>query len=860
VIAKAIGKSEAFVGRLNYIAQAGKAVVFTENLTSRETARQEMAATAAMSRRVKDPCYHFVLTMAELENPTDEQFHEAAKIALAELDLADHQAVIAIHRDRDHQHVHIVVNRVNPVTHKANVLSHDYAKLEKACREIEMRQQWSQDRGRFEPIIEIDANGNEDIKLVPKPNDRTRSLEQARPATAAELGRERRTGHAPLAEIGGHIAQAIKQAKSWDELHAQLTPLGVAYERKGSGAVIRSMSDETEVLKASTVDRGAAIGQLEKRLGAFVERPATPIQPPLPPALKEQARAFVRTQNARTHPEHQKPPVSLNALRNLRQLDHLSDARGQHLLRPHARDRVRPERAADQGMQPVSGRERDAGRGIRSTRDPGPEYAAKRDRARSEKRAADNPLWAEFETFKDTKYQRRRDIQKQAFEARLAMEKRRRDSLYQRHREERSKVFNSLPRGIIRGVILWFVERRQKAERAALQVTLKEQRAASRVEQSRQPAITWKGWLELKAAEGRQDAISAMRGAKPRGRKDDPPAARKSGAPATSAIDREAELAALRKLDLPTVAERLGYVAEKTKPGAQSVKMRRDSEVIVVRRDPAGGDRWFSTADNRANGDLFRLVQHVRGGGFSDAREFLRPLLRSVPAMPALERGDRPLADVAQADHTDVRQAWMGAKPGMAAFLANRGITSATANRYAEEIRIDQRGNAIFAHRNDLGDVIGFEVKNQGYAGFAKGGRKSLARFGPRDASRIFVAESGLDAISAAQLEGHRRDTLYVSTGGAPGRRTLDELVKISRSKILAVGMDNDPRGHELAEQIREATQDTAATVERLPPEAKDWNDQLQAAALAEGVRSARTIHAAEIAPGRRRRSDQSID
>jgi hypothetical protein len=45
--------------------------------------------------------------------------------------------------------------------------------------------------------------------------------------------------------------------------------------------------------------------------------------------------------------------------------------------------------------------------------------------------------------------------------------------------------------------------------------------------------------------------------------------------------------------------------------------------------------------------------------------------------------------------------------------------------RFAGSIRVDFRTNAVFAHANQDGPC-GYEIKNQGFTGFAKGGDKGL--------------------------------------------------------------------------------------------------------------------------------------
>lgn len=68
---------------------------------------------------------------------------EAADYLIKAMGLEEHQAIIAIHRDKAEAHFHVVVNTVHPATGKVWSKSNDHLRAEKACREIELLQGWS---------------------------------------------------------------------------------------------------------------------------------------------------------------------------------------------------------------------------------------------------------------------------------------------------------------------------------------------------------------------------------------------------------------------------------------------------------------------------------------------------------------------------------------------------------------------------------------------------------------------------------------------------------------------------------------------------------------------------------------------
>ena len=87
---------------------------------------------------------------------------------------------------------------------------------------------------------------------------------------------------------------------------------------------------------------------------------------------------------------------------------------------------------------------------------------------------------------------------------------------------------------------------------------------------------------------------------------------------------------------------------------------------------------------------------------------------------------------------------------------------------------MDKKGNVLFGHTNQDGQIVGYEIKGAQFNGFAKGGVRLLCRLGEvagQEPVKIALTESGVDALSLAQLVG-RRDSLYCSTAGAMSSHT----------------------------------------------------------------------------------------
>ena len=238
--------------------------------------RAEMAALAMAAPQSADPTNHYVISWAEGEHPTPEQVEQAADIVLAELGLEGHQAIYALHRDTDHDHVHLVVNRVHPETERVVRAGGgwDRRALLQAVSRIELAQGWQQ---VATPAAQREAREAERrAKMGRDHRRRERAQERPRSSDRAKDGAHRH-GERSAVEIAreraGELFDPRRGARTWAELHAALAERGLRYEKKGSGALIY-VGDQP--VKASAVSRSASFAALEKRLGKY--QPARPEQ------------------------------------------------------------------------------------------------------------------------------------------------------------------------------------------------------------------------------------------------------------------------------------------------------------------------------------------------------------------------------------------------------------------------------------------------------------------------------------------------------------------------------------------------------------------------------------------------------
>jgi hypothetical protein len=167
----------------------------------------------------------------------------------------EHLEMHALHRNTDDYHLHLVVNRVDPNTHRVTDNGWCIDKLHKALAEIEHKQGW-------EPEANARYVANEQGEIVP-----TRDLKGERGISAKAQMTETRTGEKSAERIAqDEAAPIMRKAESWQQLHDGLAERGIRFQQKGSGAVL-AVGDQ--IVKASTAGRDCSMSALEKRLGPY---------------------------------------------------------------------------------------------------------------------------------------------------------------------------------------------------------------------------------------------------------------------------------------------------------------------------------------------------------------------------------------------------------------------------------------------------------------------------------------------------------------------------------------------------------------------------------------------------------------
>jgi hypothetical protein len=270
----AASKGTSFAGAVGYITHdVGKSsterVDFTEVLNMRtndpEKAAKVMAWTAfhaaqlkeaaglkTTGRKTENPVYHFSLNWEPGEKVSHQDMVDAAKSALTALGYQNHEAVLAVHRDKPHQHIHVVVNRIHPETGKTHNPNNDYEALQRWAY------QYEKDRGR---VVCLD-------RAIKYETDKSLKAEYTkRLAVELESGKTRESKPRPQWEAEKDATHP--KSKAYQELKSNMAARVRDLAKAGRDAATRR-AQEWEALNTRHAAEKAAL--LAKQSSAFKNR------------------------------------------------------------------------------------------------------------------------------------------------------------------------------------------------------------------------------------------------------------------------------------------------------------------------------------------------------------------------------------------------------------------------------------------------------------------------------------------------------------------------------------------------------------------------------------------------------------
>lgn len=302
-------------------------------------------------------------------------------------------------------------------------------------------------------------------------------------------------------------------------------------------------------------------------------------------------------------------------------------------------------------------------------------------------------------------------------------------------------------------------------------------------------------------------------------------------------LTRDPELESFKvEIDLRAYAADRGYAFDRKESWRGSSVMRHpNGDKIIVKRDQDQHYVYFSVRDARDNGSIIDFVQNREGCSLGGVRQALRPWIgRPAPALALFPE----LAPTTK-DRMEVERQFrvMEDAPRHPYLERKRAVPPdvLASSRFLGRIKVDERGNAVFPHF-DLEGLCGYEIKNEGYTGFSKGGEKGLwfSQTEPTD-KRLVLCESAIDALSYAALF-PAKQTRYASIGGQmnPKQPGLIKatLLKLPVNAEVVAGFDADDEGRRYAELVRQtvseiARDDMQCSIHE-PEGVKDWNDVIR--------------------------------
>jgi hypothetical protein len=208
------------------------------------------AAHAQNTRAGSDRTYHMVISLhPEDRSLNTKELRRVVENLVETLGFSGHQYIAAHHNDKDHEHVHVAINKIHPETFRIHSPARDHQKLFTAGRILEA-----------------------ELGLAPL-QSRVRDQEKVPPRAADREARHGIDSFARWARKNVRPAFQARELRSWDDVHDVCARLGVVLRPHGNGLVFEDVERGVRV-KASFVDRLLSKPRLCQRLGAFEPAPA----------------------------------------------------------------------------------------------------------------------------------------------------------------------------------------------------------------------------------------------------------------------------------------------------------------------------------------------------------------------------------------------------------------------------------------------------------------------------------------------------------------------------------------------------------------------------------------------------------
>lgn len=250
----------------NYIAkpeanQESGLDVWYFNAMDNKSAHAEMLALNEVNSRAKNTYKHLLISFSPDVFPTREQAYEASQLMLREMGLDECVAMVGMHYDQDHVHLHVAVITINPDTFKSVHAEWAINAMHRAAAKINYLQGWKPQNNQRYSMINI----NDQIIALKNPSKRR--ISKANEISAYQ-------GQRTAAEVAAEVVETALndvEINSWDAFNKRLSDSGIEYQKKGSGSIFMiEQGDKQVAVKASVVNRKATMKLLEIKFGPFI--------------------------------------------------------------------------------------------------------------------------------------------------------------------------------------------------------------------------------------------------------------------------------------------------------------------------------------------------------------------------------------------------------------------------------------------------------------------------------------------------------------------------------------------------------------------------------------------------------------
>lgn len=246
-------------------------------------------------------------------------------------------------------------------------------------------------------------------------------------------------------------------------------------------------------------------------------------------------------------------------------------------------------------------------------------------------------------------------------------------------------------------------------------------------------------------------------------------------------------------------AARSANLAEYFKSNGYECELRRDELHIkgyggLFVNTNTGG--WYCFSENKGGTNAINCLTEMFGMDFKTAVKELAG--NAVSYTPRRENISflTPKKDLVMPEKAD------NMRKVFAYLCQTRGISADIVSQLAHDKLLyqDVRGNAVFVHKNDNGEIVGAEIQGTNsekrFKGVAEGTGESVFAFKIGEPKKCYVFESAIDLMSFKQIANQEKiqNSVLVSMAG---------LKPNSLKSIAEKGMkiyscvDNDEAGHE---------------------------------------------------------------